>query len=62
MKHVRVEGVRGWEKWKGIGMMGVQKGVTQGWVNKDTRPLLNCLGIPLKKSRPKWNINTRRKW
>jgi len=45
--------VRGGEKGGGMGMMGVQKGVTQGWVSKETRPLVNFPRIPLKKSRLK---------
>jgi len=60
MEHIRVEGVRGGDKERGMGIMGVQK---EEWgVSKETRPLVNCPRIPLGKSRLKWNVNTRRKW
>jgi len=61
MEHVRMEGVRGWEKGKGIGIMCIQKDVEQGRVNKGTRSFVNFMRITLEKSRLKLDVNTHRK-
>ena len=59
MEHIQVEGVRGGERGGGMGIMGVQK---EGWISRETKPLVNRPRIPVGKLRLKWNINTRRKW
>ena len=51
-----------------MGITTIQKDVTQEWVSKGKRSLVNCVRIPRRNNDSfgfptlKWNVNARRKW
>lgn len=53
MKRMRAKEMVGGCSWRGEGMgiLAIQKNVTQGWVNGRTRSLVNCARVPPKDSR-----------